>query len=217
MEAVGGFLGISQDPDSLALRPMPGWAVCEADKLDVLLDRIASSHRTFSGASLDRRDERGWTEETGLPLDLSAFYHRTNGAEIRWDGALGCRILPLEGIEPLDWGELPEEFGFNSRGPGGRTWHRFVELTGGSWLAINLDRNRRDPLPKKPGEWHSDPLFHAICHGRPETQGKPGLNPVVARSFTECLERLLNCRKQPYWLEPEFVSHGDAEQYTRRG
>jgi hypothetical protein len=32
MELVGGFLGISQDPDSLSLRPEIGWAVREAQK-----------------------------------------------------------------------------------------------------------------------------------------------------------------------------------------
>jgi hypothetical protein len=38
---------------------------------------------------------------------------------------------------------------------------------------------------------------------------------VVALSFTELLGRLLDDAR-PYWLEPGFVSHGDAEVYTRR-
>ncbi len=67
--------------------------------------------------------------ESYFPPDISAgFYHRTNGAELyREDNA--CRIVPASDIEPLDWGEMPEEFG-NSRGPDGRIWHRFAWLAG---------------------------------------------------------------------------------------
>jgi hypothetical protein len=216
MEAVGGLLGVTQDPDTLALRPAVRWAVREAEALDVLLELLSAAHTTIPGTRLDHRDDRGWELETGLPPDHSAFYHRTNGAELHGKGdAPECRIVPPDGIEPLEWGELPERYG-NRRGPGGRIWHRLAWLADGSWLAINLDLNRREPRPRKPDDWQYDPLFHAICHVRPSTQGKPGQNPVVALSFTELLERLLNGGPRPYWLEPGFVSHGDAELYTRR-
>lgn len=217
MEAVGGFLGVAQDPETLALRPAVGWAVREAEALDVLFDRLAAEHTTFPGAAVGRRDGRGWELETGLPPDLSAFYHRTNGAELCGVGdAALCRVVPLDGIEPLDWGEVPVEFG-NSRGPGGRTWYRFALLPDGGWLAINLDPNCRDPRPRKPGEWRYDERFRPICLGSEATRGKPGRNPVVALSFTELLGRLLDGGPRPYWAEPGFASHGDAELYTRRG
>lgn len=192
MEAVGGFLGVTQDPETLALRPAVGWAVRTAETLDVLLEQLSASHTTFPGARLDRQDDRGWELGTGLPPDLSAFYHRTNGAELYGEGeAAVCRIVPIGKIEPLDWGELPERYG-NSRGPGGRIWHRLAWLADGSFLALNLDLNRRDPRPRKSDDWGYDPLFHAVCHVRPSTQGKPGENPVVALSFTELFERLLD-------------------------
>lgn len=83
-------------------------------------------------------------------------------------------------------------------------------------MAINLDCNRRDPRPKKSHQCSYDPLFSAICHGHADTQGKRGQNPIVALSFTELLERMLDGGGRPYWLNPQFVSYGDAEEYTRR-
>ena len=101
-------------------------------------------------------------------------------------------------------------------GPGGRTWHRFAWLTDGSWLAINLDHNQRDPRPKTASGWRYDPTRRAICHCTDRTQGRTGQNPVVAMSFTELLQRLLDSGGRPYWRDPRFVSYGDAEQCTRQ-
>jgi hypothetical protein len=56
----------------------------------------------------------------------------------------------------------------------------------------------------------------AICHCNAKTLGHPGENPVIALSFTELLERLLDSGEHPYWLRPEFVRYGDAEEFTRR-
>jgi hypothetical protein len=208
MEAIGGLVGVSQHPKTLALRPEVGWAVREAEKLDVLLRRVAAEHTTFPGLRVQQAEH--------LPPDLCKFYHQTDGAELFGRGpAARCRIVPASEIQPLDWGEKPAEDGI-VLWPNGRIWHRFAFLSDGTWLAINLDNNAHDPRPKKQGEWRYDPNFHPICHVSAATQNKPGLNPVVALSFTELLERLLEGGEQPYWLAPQLVSHGDAELYTRR-
>jgi hypothetical protein len=206
MEAIGGLVGVTQDPRTLALRPRVGWAVREAESLDAFLARLTSEHTTYPGTRTEQR--------TRLPSDLSKFYHHTNGAELPGRGKAGCRIVAREQIESLDWGEKPEKGG-NSRGPDGRIWHRLAWLPDGSWLAINLDPNARDPQ-KKRGEWQYDPNFHAICHVSARTQNRRGLNPVVALSFTELLGRLLDSGGQPFWLDPQFVTYGDAELFTRR-
>jgi hypothetical protein len=212
MEAIGGLVGVTQDPQTLALRPKLGWAVREAEKFDVLLTRLAAEHGTFPGRRLD--------QGTRLPPDLAKFYHRTDGAELFGRGeAAACRIVATGDIEPLDWGEVPEECG-NSRGPGGRIWHRFAWLADGSWLAINLDLNislalRRDPALEKLA-W-KDPSIAPICHSSRQTQGQPGENPVVALSFAELLERMLDSGGRRYWLGAGFPGYGDAERFTRRG
>jgi hypothetical protein len=207
MEAIGGLIGVQQNPQTLALRPKVGWAVREAENMDVLLARLTREHITFPGLRSEGR--------TSLPPDLAGFYHRTNGAELFGRGeAAACRIVAAGDIDPLEWGEVPEQP--NSRGPGGRIWHRFAWLADGSWLAINLDPNRQDPRPKDPEDWSYDRLFHAICHVRTNTQGRPGENPVIALSFTELLERILDSDGRPYWLAPQFAGYGDAEEFTRR-
>ncbi len=207
MEAIGGLVGLTQDPETLALRPKVGWAVREAPKIDTLLARVTAEHKTFPGTPIEG--------ETYLPADMAAFYHRTDGAELFGAmGAVTCRIVAATDIEPLDWGEVPERFG-NSRGPGGRIWHRFAWLADGGWLAINLDMNYRAPRSKDRDQWSGDRRSRPICRGTRDTQGRPGENPVVAFSFTELLERMLDAGP-PYRLDPHGVGYGDAEEYTRR-
>jgi len=212
MEAVGGLLGVTQQHPTLALRPKVGWAVREASTLDALLNRLGREHTTFPGTRLEDAEY--------LPEDLCAFYHRTNGAELF--GRSVFQIVAANDLEPLDWSELSDEQR-GSSSPGGRIWHRFASLPDGSWLAINLDFNKnraawgQDPeLSKKRDELGYE-VFAPICHGSEATRNRPGANPVIALSFTELLEKLLDSGGKPWWLEPAFRGCGDAELFTRRG
>ena len=221
MEAIGGLLGVTQDPRTLALRPRVGWAVREGDKLDGLLERLrGDGHVTREGADIEHRepedDDTAFAASRStlryLPVDLCSFYYATDGADL-FDSPEGatCRIVRLTDITPLEWGEGADD---GSRGFRGCTWHRIASLRDGSWLAINLDLNRRDPRPWE--TWADrDPNFAPICHCGPGTAGEPGKNPVIAFSFTELLDRLL-AGGDGLRLGPEGEPYGDAEQYTRR-
>jgi hypothetical protein len=215
MEAIGGLLGISQDPQTLALRPKVGWAVREAEKMDVLLARLAAEHRTFPGGQIEKK-------ETSLRPDLARFYHQTDGAELFGRGdAAACRIVAARDLERLDWGEVPEYLRDNDW-PNGHIWYRLAWLADGSYLAINPSPEYPEPLREqyrrdcREGDTSRWDCVVAICHCNVNTQGRPGANPVVALSFTELLERLLDSGGRPYWFNPQFVSYGDAELYTRR-
>jgi len=221
MEAIGGLVGVTQDPKTLALRSKVGWAVREAEKSDVTLTRLRKDHTTFPGARIPQRGDEDW-EPGGLPADLSKFYHATNGADLFGTGdAARFRIVPREQVRALEWGEDPK-FAHGSYGPEGRIWHRIALLPDGMWLAMNLDANLQN------APWADDPkardrqqsigyeIFAPICHLSAATQNKPGLNPVVALSFTDLLERLLDSGGKPYWLDTQFAGYGDAELYTRR-
>jgi hypothetical protein len=211
MEAIGGLIGVTQDPETLALRPKVGWAVREAEKMEVLLGRLAEEHTTFPVPRMDQPEY--------LPADLGKFYYHTAGAELFGrGGAAACRIVAVGEIEPLDWGEEVLEENCDLIRPHGRIWHRFAWLADGGWLAINLDYNQPDarPRPSRANTYSSYTKSYVICHGHTHTQGQPGQNPVVAASFIELLERMLDSGGRPYWLNPKFVSYGDAEQYTRR-
>jgi hypothetical protein len=221
MEAVAGLVGITQDPETLALRPKVGWAVREAEEFDVYLARLAKEHTTYPGVRLKERDENGRIRWTGLPSDLSKFYHHSNGADLFGAGAVAAyRIVPREQMKVLDWGEKRGPRG--SYGPGDRIWRQIVSLPDGTWLAINLDPNIHfapwwdNPDLRTMQEAIGYDLSQPICHVSAATQNKPGRNPVVALSFTELLGRLLDSGGKPYWLDPKFTGYGDAELYTRR-
>lgn len=212
MEAIGGLLGVTQDSQTLALRPKVGWAVRAAERMDVLLARLAAEHATFPREKEENKREY-------LPPDLAKFYHRTDGAELFGRGnAAACRIVSARELERLDWGEIPEYLR-ETDWPNGHIWYRLAWLADGSWLAINPRPEYPEPLRQRylreMGEDYWDDVA-AICHGNAKTQGRPGENPVVALSFAELLERWLDSNGRPYWLNASFTDYGDAEQYTRR-
>jgi Domain of unknown function (DUF4419) len=215
MEAIGGLIGVTQHPDTLALRPTVGWAVRQANPLDVCLSRLSKDHVTFPGAKSPNEEIR-----SALPADLSAFYHHSNGAEIILGDDGSLRIVPCEQIDPVDWGEDPKAFAGTT--PHGRVWHRFGTFKDGLWLAINLDYNKhnapwiKQPALKEQRQQIGYDRFAPICCGSPGSENKPGANPVVALSFGELLQRLLDSKGRPYWLAPDFVSYGDADLFTRR-
>jgi hypothetical protein len=201
MQAIGGVVGVSQDAQTLSLRPKVGWAIRPAEKIDVLIGTLAKEHTTFPVAKGETgsEDRNPW----GVPpADLSAFYHATDGAELFGRGAAASiRIVPKSEMTPLYWTE--------------GVWHRLAVLADGSWLAINLESNPPDPnRVRGPGSSY-DPLFHPICHVS-KTKDRAGRNPVIARSFTELLERLLEGGKNSYWRQPGHSVYGYGELYAGR-
>jgi hypothetical protein len=210
LRAVGGLLGVTQDPATMALRPKVGWAVRHAWGEDVLLARVAApEHLPFPGTKVD--------PDLGLPPDLAAFYFRANGADLfvgdpdDSDAVPACCIVPVEDLLPLDWADEPA----------GRTWHRFALLNGGQWLAIDLDAyrmdaGRRDDVALKARKDELGARFAPICLGSRGTAGQPGRNPVIALYFGEFLRRFLDGFGKPYWREPDFVPYGDADDFVRR-
>lgn len=222
MEAVGGLVGVSQDPQTLALKPMVGWAVRRSFRFDALVAKVVKEHHV----SPDWRGLPGTTLENGLrysdlPADLQSFYHTTNGCELfgRADEAK-VQFVPLAEFAWIDFQEEADPDMFSRYK--GRTWHRFARLQNGGWLAIDLDpyRQEADRRPKEEvGRW-GDHLFAPVClgHGPDPERAYPGENPVVALRFMELLERLLGCDGggRLYWEEADFKSYGDAENFTRR-
>jgi hypothetical protein len=208
MEAIGGLIGVQQEPETLALRPKVGWAAREAEKLDVLLARLAADHKTFPAVPDDERPRV-------LPPDLAKFFHHTEGAEILSQSRVACHIHPATEMNLLAWGEVSDHLRDNDY-PNGHIWYRLATLPDGSWLAINPCPDSPQHLREQLGREFYSGGHVAICHCSASTQGKPGKNPVIAISFTELLERLMDGDGQPYWLEGQYVPYGDAEEFTRR-
>ena len=203
MEAVGGLLGIAQDPGTLALRPTVGWAVRTADAFAVLLDRLAAEHECRPAAGTPPASAGG-SRRTGFDdAELGRLYHRTDGADLFGRGPLAAyRLVPASRVAQLDW---------SAGGPeadhGMRTWCRLVDLPDGTCLAATMDVNahqRLEPSQTLP-----------ICHTSPDAQGRPAANPVVAMSIAELLARLLDSGGDRSWLKDDR-GYGDAEDFTIR-
>jgi hypothetical protein len=217
MHAVGGFLGIIQNPESLALRPKIGWAIREGSEVDALMARLSAEHTACPvEAALPDDEESAASRRDYMPPDLGRFYCEFPGGMQLFANASGaaCRILSRAQMNSLDSGEEPETG--NSRGPGGRTWYRFVELRDGSFLAIDLDMNRFRFNPDRKADWESKKVFSPICVCRLESAGKAGANPVVALSFSEFLRRMLDRGGSFFWQEAGFNPYGDADEFVRR-
>jgi len=196
MEAVAGLVGMTQDANTLALRPKVGWAVREADKLDALLRRVSAEHITRPGVNVGgpRPEEgvRAREHESDSPPALGRFYPHTNGADLFGDA---LRILPVGSVEPADWAGIHRGL-------------RFATLRDGSFFVLSPEQGL-----EYPGRY--DPMFRPVAYCRPDNVSKPGRNPVVALSFTELLQRVLDGGRGQDWLAEAGAKYGDANHYVR--
>lgn len=226
MEAVGGLIGVTQDADSLALEPIAGWAIREQPGFEQLLQRVRGEHAVTEhppeemdlNALPKTPKEFANRHSSALPPDLDWFTREF--VSVRFfphDEECLLQTLPADQVEPLDWGEDLSKS--TSRGPEDRCWHRFADLRDGRSLAINLDINLYNALQTEAQrqEFYRRP-FQPICLYSEATRNRAGKNPIVAENFAELLKRLLDQSsfEQAYWEAAEFVSYGDAEEFTQR-
>jgi hypothetical protein len=157
-----------------------------------LLNRIEAT------AGCRVRSETGLpTIESGheLPGDLRTFYELCGGVDF-----FVSAPFPVSISSP---GELVLA---NPVIVGGRvddisdSWYIAGRGGGGEFISIDLHPNRI-----------------GICYDSfREIHGVPGSAAIIALSFTDLLERLLAARGGHwYWLEPDFVSLGDAYDAVR--
>ena len=139
---------------------------------------------------------------TGLPLsapghvipnDVLEFYRLAGGASLFERSDYPFFIVPPEQVRPanqvlqLDSGD----------GDISDSWYVIADTGDGSSDYLTIDCN-----PTRLGRCYDS--FH-------ETHALVGDTPIIARSFTELLERLLDNRgSRPYWLRDDFEGMGDA-------
>ena len=145
MEGIGGFVGITQDPATKALRPMVGWAVAESSSIETAIDRVRRYHQTAPKAPDSPRTWRYRRLKSGdevcrtnLPEDMAAFYDATDGATVNDSQVqLQFSILPLGELLPqtATAHRIGGESDFNDRP---FPWARFCQFSDGSSLIIAL-------------------------------------------------------------------------------
>ena len=130
-----------------------------------------------------------------LPADLEDFYTLCGGAELFSGALFSVRI------------SSPDEFVLSNP----VIIRERCDDISGSWYIVGRGGDREfistDLDPRRAGTCYDS--FREI-------HGTPGHCAVVALSFTDLLERLLAARGGHwYWLEPGFVSLGDAYDTVR--
>lgn len=140
MEFVGGFVGATQDPQTLAIRPKLGWAVVQAGEQADLLDRLREHDHgsPLDSGTLEVVFNR-WEQESGarsLPGELMLLYKTLNGVML----PNGWRIRPAADVEVVRQqpregvGHIHREDGVRTDGPA----LRFAVLPDGFTLAIDV-------------------------------------------------------------------------------
>ncbi len=126
-----------------------------------------------------------------LPSDLVAFYERFS--EARLFGAAydpRCHVLPPEQFVQVGEAVLAEPTTVGVE----RSWYTVAHVQDGNYFGIDL-------LPARLGWCHD--CFH-------ETYGIPGYCKVIARSFTELLNHVMEAGDHAFWLDEDFPGYGDA-------
>jgi hypothetical protein len=186
MEFLAGFLGILQDSQTLALKPKLGWAVRDAEWIELALARIKKDHQTFPPADFDRIKQGVLLGFLNFSGEMFQFYKETDGAILFPEKTeMTCQILSFEKRERVK---------FSS--PTG--WTKICELSDGSCYAYTAEGDL--------GHWKF-PFIHTNL----EKIEKPEKCPVVALSFAELLEKILNIKDKIFHEEEGFKPHGWRE------
>ena len=133
-----------------------------------------------------------------FPDDIKTFYQRYDTVKlfVGEHGDTLYRFVPVEEIHPtrIDvFGEDTDEWGPS-------TWLTVCDVQDGNYVAIDV--------ASKDGEYYNYiDCFH-------ETFAIPGQSRVVARSFTELLDRALRGGDNQYWLQEGFIGYGDGRPLT---
>jgi hypothetical protein len=179
MEFLGGFLGVTRDASTLALRPKLGWAVRQGSELDGLFIRL-SKHKPASPLDASEFDARivGFKFDLlcEVPGDFLSFYKHCDGVTIEVDRE-AFRFLPMKAVEFVEGVKTCPPADYNGR-PGSwdtGPWVRFCDLADGSFAAIELR--------------HTYKKGWKVARVGPN---RDEFSPIVAWSFQDFLERALS-------------------------
>jgi antitoxin YokJ len=126
-----------------------------------------------------------------LPCDLVEFYQRCGGAELYPARDYAASVVPPTELRPTNLVMLGERIPDDLSA----SWFTIAKTGGSDYVSIDFSLRRL-------GRCYDS--FH-------ETHAIAGSCPVIALSFTDLLERLLaNRGSYWYWLNPDFISIGDA-------
>ncbi len=140
-----------------------------------------------------------------LPDDLRNFYQLCGGLSLAEHTPYSVTIVPPTRCvlaNPVILGEASELAQLAEGEDISWSWYILAACGNGDYVTIDLSQERL-------GRCYDS--FH-------ETHGLRADTPLIARSFTELVITLYERRGQYwYWLQPDFISFGDAYDEDSRG
>jgi hypothetical protein len=166
-------------------------------KLEILFNEIDSLHKPnpcTDGSEIDCFND---LHNYNLPSDLKAFYRKYKSVKL-YESKYGFtyRFVPVSEIRRtrIDiYGEDTDEWGPN-------TWLTICDVMDGNYIAIDIASGNGELI-------NFIDCFH-------ETFAQPGECKIVARSFTELLEKALHGGEGLYYLQKDFIGYGDGLPLT---
>jgi hypothetical protein len=216
MELIAGLIGITQERGTLALRPKVGWAVRDAERMDIVLEQLKEPHTLYPPLTENER----FQAERKLPFldfsmsrELARFYTQANGADLFPRGqSFTYRIVPFQQLRPLEYKHQikpPKKPGFEMFGEpiSSCPWMRLCLLPDGSCYAARGEWKRTGV--EDDSEWIYSGAIPSMdwifIHTDFEETGRHGKCPVVARSFSALLEHMLVSGDLPFHEKEGFV------------
>lgn len=134
------------------------------------------------------------SEKYVLPDDVIRFYTLCGGIECYVNGpAYPIRVLSPNEVVNANMFLLGEEFEDDISS----CWHLIADAYDGNYISVDC------------GQKHNGKCIESF----EETYALQDDSPIIAQSFTEFLEKLLQYGGEGfYWLEDEFEGYGDAYQ-----
>ena len=182
---MAGFIGVTQDPATGALRPEIGWGMREGDRFAMILSDLAAG-KGMNGP-VDWRQKRGRHDgHIEMPADLIQVLDVFDGGLLFPRARRPLRMLPYASWKHAGRGPFEDVILFASLSDGrhlGYRQARDASITDG-WDVVVTPRN-----------WNVET----------EKEMAVGGVRVIARSIRELFERLYDAEGECYFDEPDFT------------
>ena len=200
LEWFGGFLGVTQDPVSLALRPHLGWAIRPGAAFDPPLARLEAHapRPPLEPSRFERLTQHIWMSGVYAP-GLREFYQVCDGVRLLdRSGTVAYRFLRLDDVAIIEDPAGPPELAGGGKLVNAAYFKhhdmlRFCDLADGSFFALGprfAAEAGESPTPGPPLDEFGNGWKVVLV--TPAGAGNLATCPVVAWSFDEFLRRVLD-------------------------